>query len=676
MSGFSDPRGTTTTILYASETGNAEEVAYDLFEGLRGKDGSAGRVSIASVGAYDVTRLPEEDVVLFVVSTTGDGECPSSMLDFWRFLLQKSLTRDSLASVQVGVFGLGDSSYEKYNAAGRRLMMRCKQLGAREFVPLGLGDDQHEHGFFTGLTKWMKLLAAAMGDDKVTKNDSSSITREVDRQTALELPEYKVQVSASSMDNELYTAVYVNGPRPTIKYDPPHGSKLVGNTPLHAEVIRNERMTHTQWPQNVRDITLTFAAYSREESEPEGQTPNRGIFKVWPPYVAGDVATVHPRNPAPLVSSMLAMVHQMDEYSEVSTGGLPRDVFVTIKRDPRALRGGELNRKSRLQDVSCTLHDLFTIYLDIAGRPRRTFFRLLSQHATEEEQRNKLKELGSAEGFSIYHEYVVRERRNHVEVLAEFPSARPPLSRLLEMIPPLQPRHYSIASSSALDACRLDLCVAVEETVTPYRRRRSGLCSTYLANLRVGDEVVLWLREGSFKNPGPQTPLVMVGPGTGVAPMRAIIQERQASSCAVSGQERHTLLFFGCRKQLMDHLYGEEWGALSSKDGKRGLGADEHFVSNGSISVTTAFSQDGPPNKGKTYVTHKMRLHEEAVFTALSQHNGHFYVAGSARRMPADVRKQLVALVSRQGECPIDEAERFVKALERTGRYKVEAWSS
>ena len=71
-----------------------------------------------------------------------------------------------------------------------------------------------------------------------------------------------------------------------------------------------------------------------------------------------------------------------------------------------------------------------------------------------------------------------------------------------------------------------------------------------------------------------------------------------------------------------------------------------------------------------------MRLHEEAVFTALSQHNGHFYVAGSARRMPADVRKQLVALVSRQGECPIDEAERFVKALERTGRYKVEAWSS
>ena len=67
--------------------------------------------------------------------------------------------------MRVGVFGLGDSSYDKYNAAGRRLMMRCKQLGASEFVPLGLGDDQHEHGFFTGLRKWMKQLTVALGED-------------------------------------------------------------------------------------------------------------------------------------------------------------------------------------------------------------------------------------------------------------------------------------------------------------------------------------------------------------------------------------------------------------------------------------------------------------------------------------------------------------------------------
>ena len=98
MSGFSTTICTNITILYASETGNAEDVAYNLYEGLGRKDGSAGRTSIVSVDAYDVTRLPEEEVVLFIVSTTGDGECPSSMSDFWKFLLQKSLP--SIASLR------------------------------------------------------------------------------------------------------------------------------------------------------------------------------------------------------------------------------------------------------------------------------------------------------------------------------------------------------------------------------------------------------------------------------------------------------------------------------------------------------------------------------------------------------------------------------------------------
>ena len=109
---------------------------------------------------------------------------------------------------------------------------------------------------------------------------------------------------------------------------------------------------------------------------------------------------------------------------------------------------------------------------------------------------------------------------------------------------------------------------------------------------------------------------------------------------------------------------------------EHGSGIDKQFVSDGSFSVTTAFSQDGPANKGKTYVMHKMRLHEEEIFAMLAQKKGHFYVTGSAKRMPVDVRKELVGLVSRQGQCSVEEAESFVKGLEKTGRYKVEAWSS
>lgn len=666
------------TILYASETGNAEEVAYDLFDFL--KQGSENAVIIKNIGSYDFLTLPEEDVVLFVVSTTGDGECPSSMLAFWRFLLQKGLPKESLSTVEVGVFGLGDSSYEKYNAAGRRLMMRCKQLGAKEFVPLGLGDDQHAHGFFTGLRKWMKLLSAAVFQDRMPSEQMQDSTESVDStlplpKPQLELAEYNVYESESSMDNEIYTNIYVNGPRPHIVYEPPHGSRITGNKPIYAEVTKNDRMTHEQWPQNVRDISLSFHAYSCQEEGGYGAPGINGVkFKHPQQYIAGDVATIHPKNPAHLVTKMLSLLQQIDEHSMVATEGLRKDTFVSIKRNFDALRGGELRRKSRLQDVSCTLHDLFTTYLDIAGPPRRSFFRLLSLYTSSEEERSKLMELGSAEGFSLYHEYVVRERRNHVEVMEEFPGARPPLNRLLEMVPPLQPRHYSIASTSKLDPFKIDLCVAVEETITPYRRRRSGLCSTYLANLRVGDEVVLWLWEGSFTNPGPLKPLIMIGPGTGVAPMRALMQERIQSEC--SGDENDTtLLFFGCRKKERDFLYGPEWLAWKASSDDSLHHSDKDYILNGSFSMTTAFSQDGDPMKGKTYVIHKMRLHEETIFSILGPRGGSLFVAGSAQRMPADVRKEIVAIVSRQGQFSLEEAERFVKGLEKDGRYKVEAWS-
>ena len=142
------------TILYASETGTAEDLAYNLFDILK----RSKLVNIESIGTYDVTKLPDEDIVVLIVSTTGDGEVPSCMIAFWKFLLQKHLS-STAGSVEVAVFGLGDSSYEKYNAAARRLTMRTKQLGAKELLPLGLGDDQYVHGYFTGYMKWLKELA-------------------------------------------------------------------------------------------------------------------------------------------------------------------------------------------------------------------------------------------------------------------------------------------------------------------------------------------------------------------------------------------------------------------------------------------------------------------------------------------------------------------------------------
>ena len=103
-------------IMYASETGTAEEVAFKLHRTLSQRKLN---FSISSLEDYDVSRLPSETCIIWVVATAGEGEAPGSMKKFWNFLLRKSLSGDSLKGVSRAVFGLGDSSYEKFNAAAR-----------------------------------------------------------------------------------------------------------------------------------------------------------------------------------------------------------------------------------------------------------------------------------------------------------------------------------------------------------------------------------------------------------------------------------------------------------------------------------------------------------------------------------------------------------------------------
>ena len=104
-------------IIYSTETGTAEDVAWKVFDII--SESQQQHVNIVNVEDYDISQLPNEDLVVFIISTSGDGEMPSSMKDFWKFLLKRSLTSDSLSKMKCSIFGLGDSSYEKFNAASR-----------------------------------------------------------------------------------------------------------------------------------------------------------------------------------------------------------------------------------------------------------------------------------------------------------------------------------------------------------------------------------------------------------------------------------------------------------------------------------------------------------------------------------------------------------------------------
>ncbi len=724
------------SILYASETGNTEDEAYALAKILR-KRCLEAPVVIWSMENYDVTQLPNEKIAIFMVSTTGDGEHPHSMRSFWQYLLQKSLSPTSLENTCTAVFGFGDSSYEKYNACARRLAARLRQLSSRELVPLGLGDDSAQMGSLGSLNTWTNQLVGAISAQGTTNQLATTEISISNTAVALSPDEYAVtavEAPASDCSDtrpevraavEEYAALFsdsvkhrphiqeterrslaMDGKRGTVAappcgygaYLPPDKSQCVTSRPFIAQVVQNDRLTAESWPQDVRAISLDFGSSLKslfQQASCEGQQLQ------WPLFRAGDVVCVHPKNPKAMVDRMLLMVPSRCTSSVVAassadgnrdSGGLSKDVFLSIKRLQSNILTGEKQRRNRLGSFSCTAHQLFTSHLDICGIPRRSFFAGLAEFATYEEEKEKLLELASPDGASLYYDYCLREKRSYVEVMEEFPSARPPIHKLLEILPLLQPRHYSVASSgyNGYNTAVMQLCVAVASSTTPYGRKVAGVCSTYLAQTRLGEEVVVWVRRGTFANPGLHVPLVLVGPGTGVAPMRALLQERRflaeclntSGGIDVPGEEKthpDTLLFFGCRKRSNDFLYKEEWSALTSESVSRKIDPKDFFcdmLSPISEAVCVAFSQDGAENAPKTYVTHKLRLHGKLV-AHLIDAGAHVYVAGSANKMPSDVRKAIAECLVEYSTstATLEEAEKRLRVMERKKQYLVEAWS-
>ncbi len=232
-----------------------------------------------------------------------------------------------------------------------------------------------------------------------------------------------------------------------------------------------------------------------------------------------------------------------------------------------------------------------------------------------------------------------------LDLLEAFPSARPPLQALLDSLPALKPRLYSIASSQLAVGARVELCVGV---VREKRRGRlrDGVASCHLAH-RAEAPILADIQVSHFRLPAdPATPVIMVGPGTGIAPFRAFLQHRAAQ--AITGR---AWLFFGDRRSGTDFLFGPEIEAWRAA---------------GTLSrLSLAWSRDGAR---KDYVQHRM-AEEAADLWRWLQDGAHFYVCGDASRMAKDVDAALRGVAQSEGGMSAEQARDWVVALARQGRY-------
>ena len=497
---------------------------------------------------------------------------------------------------------------------------------------------------------------------------------------------------------------------------------------LFGNVVENRRLTATNWAQNTRHIRLDVSMSNRgiacnSEAEADVTTrsnnsdPNKVVHDNlnWNldrlPYHAGDVAAVMPSNTVQEVNSFLSV---LPKRLQLLADNELLIQFNSNNNDTSLVFSGI---GYQYWPSRCTFRGLLTYCADIHALPEREDLRALAQYCSHQwngrQQQDKLVSLSETKDSALYVDYILREKRSWVDVLYDFDSLRDDASNLtiesiLGLLLPIRPRFFSIASSPTMDwmdrngksstkeSFTVELCVGAVEGTTRHGRKFHGLCSDYLCNLTPTNETVstsvrLWIQPGSFhglplqvqsasttnidedKDQSLQsyTPVLCIGAGTGVAPLRAMIQEREAiwqiknSKEASNAHERdrrhcHSILLFGCRKKDADFYYADEWMTLQSS---------------GALQILTAFSQD---QRNKVYVQQVLESDEfghEKIVQHLIDKKGAIYIAGGPK-MARAVNDVIVEALCHFASCRDEKgARKILSKIQSLGLYSVEAWS-
>jgi sulfite reductase (NADPH) flavoprotein alpha-component len=382
----------------------------------------------------------------------------------------------------------------------------------------------------------------------------------------------------------------------------------------------------------------------------ETQKALKALASASPPATATSLAPAAAAKPAGAIVRMVGAARLTGEGSakdvrqvviDLAESGLayePGDSFgIAAPNDP-ALVDACI---AALGPEAAALHEAFAEERDIA-RPLDRTLDLLAGAARDRREAAMLRKLADGDDDA--------EPRDAdlLDLLEAFPSARPPLADLVASLPRLKPRLYSIASSPLAVPGRVELCIGVVQAERR-GRVRDGIASCHLAyRAATGATLTAHVQPSHFRLPAdPATPVVMVGPGTGIAPFRAFLQHREAI-----GAKGPSWLFFGDQRRATDFLFGGEIAAWQEQ-GVLGR-------------LSLAFSRD---QAAKIYVQDRMRQ-EAADLWRWLQDGACFYVCGDASRMAKDVDAALRGIAESEGRMSADQARDWIVALARQGRYQ------
>lgn len=638
-----DESGKNCVVFYGSQTGTAEDYASRL-----AKEGSSRfglKAMAADIEDYDYDNLdtfPEDKVAFFVLATYGEGEPTDNAVDFYELFMSEDVSLSQgggadekpLSSLRYVTFGLGNNTYEHYNAVVRRINTAFEKLGAKRIGDVGEGDDgagTMEEDFLAWKEPMWQALAEAMG---------------LEEREAVYEPVYAVTEREDLTPDA--KEVYLGEPNKNHLEGWSRGPYNAHN-PFIAPIAKSQEL-FTVKGRNCLHVEIDISGSNLA-------------------YQTGDHVAVWPTNAGKHVDLFLAMLGLAEKRHQV----------INVKG---------LDSTAKVPFPTPTTYDAAVRYhMEICGPVSRQFLSALAQFAPDEASKTEVTRLGDDKDY--FHEKVSNRYLNIAQTLEIVSGGRPwtavPFSLLIEGIHKIQPRYYSISSSSLVQKDSIAITATVESLRVPGSPNElKGVTTNYLLALKQrqhgdpdpdphgltyaitgprnkydGIHVPVHVRHSNFKLPSDAArPIIMIGPGTGVAPFRGFVQERaaQAKAGKTVGQ---TMLFYGCRRESEDFIYQKEWQEFSEALGP-------------AFKMVTAFSRDGPE---KIYVQHRLREHAQQVNDLMQNHKAYFYVCGDAANMAREVNSTLVQIIADQRSLSEAKAEEIVKRMRSSSQYQEDVWS-